>query len=375
MTTLAGELSTLDPALLERLEARGFRPELLLSWAASLGADPALRNRLPGLVEAVPRGSVASRRRSDELVALGRRALDEGRVAVCVLAGGMATRMGGVVKALVEALPGRTFLDLRLAEIAALEARGARVPLWLMTSEPTDGPIREALGGREHGRLAATFEQFVSLRLERSGALFRVDGEPSVHATGHGDLPDALVKSGLLEAFVARGGRHVWISNLDNLGASVDEAILGHHLASGAALTAEVVEKRAGDAGGGPVLHDGRVIIAENFRLPPSFDPSTVPVFNTNTFLVEAEALLRLAMPWTYLEVKKQVAGREAVQFERLLGELTMALDTHLLEVPRDGLASRFLPVKSHDDLAALASLLRERRLGERVVGASPTAR
>ncbi len=39
------------------------------------------------------------------------RALAEGRLAFVVLAGGMATRMGGVVKALVEPLPGRTFLD------------------------------------------------------------------------------------------------------------------------------------------------------------------------------------------------------------------------------------------------------------------------
>ena len=33
-----------------------------------------------------------------------------------VLAGGMATRMGGVVKALVEIVPGLTFMDARLAE-------------------------------------------------------------------------------------------------------------------------------------------------------------------------------------------------------------------------------------------------------------------
>ena len=42
------------------------------------------------------------------------------------MAGGMATRMGSVVKALVEALPGRTFLDLRLAERPTSPSASAR---------------------------------------------------------------------------------------------------------------------------------------------------------------------------------------------------------------------------------------------------------
>jgi UTP--glucose-1-phosphate uridylyltransferase len=55
-----------------------------------------------------------------DLRARGVAALQRGEVALCLLAGGMATRMGGVVKALVDALPGRTFLDLRLGENAHL---------------------------------------------------------------------------------------------------------------------------------------------------------------------------------------------------------------------------------------------------------------
>ena len=51
-----------------------------------------------------------------------------------VMAGGMATRMGGVVKALVPAFDGHTFLELRLNENATWSRRAGRaVPLWLMT--------------------------------------------------------------------------------------------------------------------------------------------------------------------------------------------------------------------------------------------------
>ena len=55
----------------------------------------------------------------------------------------------------------------------------------------------------------------------------------------------------------------------------------------------------------------------------------------------------------TIAEVKKQVDGKDVVQFERLLGELTSALDTRFVKVPRDGLASRFLPVKDGPELEA----------------------
>lgn len=359
---LATALAQLEPDLRERLERRGFRCEALLACAQTLGGDATVRNRLPGDVRCVPPGTVHDLEVNPELAALGRAALQAGRVAVCVLAGGMATRMGGVVKALVEALPGKTFLDLRLEEVQKLAAdSGARVPLWLMTSEPTDAPIREALSRAGVEALATTFEQFVSLRLDEAGGLFLQDGKPSVYATGHGDLPDALRASGRLDAFLASGGRYVWISNLDNVGAAIDETALGYHIASGLPVTAEVVDKRAGDAGGGPVLHDGRPIIAENFRLPPGFDVSQVAVFNTNSFIVDAQALVELKLAWTYLEVRKTVEGRTAIQFERLLGEVTMALDTHFLRVPRDGVASRFLPVKSFEDLAAVAPLLAAR--------------
>ena len=50
----------------------------------------------------------------------------------------------------------------RLGEHAAL---GKRVPLWLMTSDATDGPIREALKGREGLEHVAVLRQCVSLRL------------------------------------------------------------------------------------------------------------------------------------------------------------------------------------------------------------------
>jgi UTP--glucose-1-phosphate uridylyltransferase len=59
-----------------------------------------------------------------------------------------------------------------------------------------------------------------------------------------------------------------------------------------------------------------------------------------------------MPLTWTYFEVEKKVDGRPAIQFERLLQEITAQMPSTYLEVSRDGAASRFLPVKDFDELA-----------------------
>jgi len=150
---LASELATIDPALRERLARSGLNPSRLIELARTLVASPGespearrdRRNRLTEdvrppardeLLEVPQRGSPDAAR----LGALGNEALQRGELAFAVLAGGMATRMGGVVKALVDVFPGQTFLDLRLAENRAASDRAGRaIPLWLMTSTPPRG--------------------------------------------------------------------------------------------------------------------------------------------------------------------------------------------------------------------------------------------
>jgi UTP--glucose-1-phosphate uridylyltransferase len=389
-STLRQELASLSPALRARLERSGFDPERLVRLARPLferaagraAADKDARNRIQGVVEPPAPGDVldppeAGTPEHARLSAVGMSAIRSGQLAFCVMAGGMATRMGGVVKALVEAFDGKTFLQLRLKDNATWTERAGRpVPLWLMTSEATDGPTHAALQAAHAPAHVQTFMQDVGLRLTREGTLFRGDdGEPSTYSPGHGDLPDALRRSGLLARFVEAGGQHVWIANLDNLGASIDPALLGHFIeqqTQGNAVMVEVAPKETGDKGGIPVWADApadadgpgappvrRLQVLEEFRLPPGFDAAAVRVFNTNTFVVRAEALLQARIRWSWFEVEKKVGDRTAVQFERLLQELTAAMPAAYLRVPRDGVAARFLPVKDHDELARRRETIR----------------
>ena len=374
-TQLRADLANLPAPLSARLAAAGFDPERLVTlarplWARARGEatlDKDARNRVRGVVEGpradeIPDAPVPGTPEHERLARLGLDAIRGGELALCVMAGGMATRMGGVVKALVEAFDGRTFLDLRLAENATWTARAGRpLPLWLMTSDATEGPTRAALAERRAPAHVATFTQDLGLRLTREGALFRgEDSQPSTYAPGHGDLPDALRRSGLLSAFAGKG-KYVWIANLDNLGASVDAALLGHFIETRADVLVEAAPKVAGDKGGIPVWADAvdeagqtkrRLQVLEEFRLPKDFDAAAVRVFNTNTFLVRADALLHARVQWSWFEVEKKVGDRTAVQFERLLQELTAAMPAAYVRVPRDGATARFLPVKDFEELA-----------------------
>jgi UTP--glucose-1-phosphate uridylyltransferase len=238
-----------------------------------------------------------------------------------------------------------------------------------MTSDATDGPIRQELTRRAVLPHIGTFTQDLGLRLTPAGGVFLDEKrEASTYATGHGDLPDALRRSGFLASFLARGGKYVWIANLDNLGATIDAALLGYFIENGADVLVEVAPKVAGDRGGIPVWADAqdeqgkttrRLQVLEEFRLPKGFDASAVRVFNTNTFLVRADALSGARVQWSWFQVEKKVGDRVAVQFERLLQELTAAMPAAFVRVPRDGVASRFLPVKDFDELAKRAPDIR----------------
>ncbi|WP_394835316.1 UTP--glucose-1-phosphate uridylyltransferase [Pendulispora rubella] len=385
---LQEELDTIDPDVRAKLARAGFDAARLLDLAKDLGQGTAAerrdkRNRVPGPVEppsedeiwAIPPLSsdgegAAPSERHRELEALGLEALKKGELAFAVLAGGMATRMGGVVKALVEALPGHTFLDVRLRENRLWSARaGKPVPLWLMTSDATDEPTRQALAAHradEGDAHVKTFLQDLGPRLTPDGHLFHGDdGRPSLYSPGHGDLVDALRRSGLLRDFLAAGGRYVWIANLDNLGATIDPVLLGLFIENHAAgqrvdVMCEVTDKDPGDRGGIPVHALGKLQVLEEFRLPRDFDASRVSVFNTNTFLVSAEALQTADIAWNWFEVEKNVDGKPAIQFERLLQELTGAMRAAYVRVPRRGAASRFLPVKDREELEARRNTILE---------------
>ena len=111
--------------------------------------------------------------------------------------------------------------------------------------------------------------------------------------------------------------------------------------------------------GGAPARVDGRMMLLEAMRFPRGFDHDSIPVFNTNTALIDVDALER-PHELTWLYVEKDVGGRTAVQLERLYHEIAAFVTTTYLVVPRSGPRGRFFPIKTPADLGESQAPLRE---------------
>lgn len=370
------------------------------------------QNRLPAnsRIEDVRQGDVldGTRQLSQKYLDVGRQALSRGQVAVVSLAGGAGSRWtqgAGVVKALnpfVE-MNGRhrTFVEMHLAKSRQVSrAVGVDLPHLFTTSYLTHDPIANFLTTAGNygyrGPLYLSPGRSVGLRLVPMARDLRFAweempqqlldeqaqkvveslhnaligwaqsaGEGSdytdnlphqcLHPVGHWyEVPNMLLNGVLQQLLAERPSlQTLMIHNIDTVGVNVDEAILGAHLASGAALTTEVITRRIEDRGGGLARIDGRLRLIEGLALPHEAVEFELTYYNSSTTWVQIDELLRLfgllrqdlpdkakvetavrqlatRMP-TYItlkDVKKRWGkGQEDIfpvtQFEKLWGDMT----------------------------------------------------
>ncbi|MCK5690837.1 UTP--glucose-1-phosphate uridylyltransferase, partial [Myxococcota bacterium] len=155
------------------------------------------------------------------------------------------------------------------------------------------------------------------------------------------------------------GGKYLLVSNVDNLAATLSPIVIGAHIDAGQKITFEMAPRAEGDKGGAPARLNDHLEIVEGFRFPADFDIAQIPVFNTNTMIINLEATTT-DYPLTWYRADKKSEGKDVVQFERLMGEVTAFVDSAFLEVPREGADGRFLPVKTPDDLKILEPVIRK---------------
>lgn len=305
----------------------------------------------------------------DALERRGTAAIRAGRLAILVMNGGMATRFGGGAKGVVSVLPGHpraSFLAAKLGDVARM---ASHVPLAVMNSFATAAASEEHLRTIAWSGIATgdryTFLQSIMPRVLGDGTpLTEVEGaaalaDTAVYAApGHGDTLASLRRSAVLAHLRDRGVEHVLVSNVDNLGASLDPIVAGAHIDAtegGAEVSVEIVRRAPGDTGGcvACLPDSGKSAIIEGFRLPEGTNLSSYPHFNTNTLWFSIEALarphelqwfaIRRRIPWS------DGNAREVLQFEQLIGQVTELVPTAWIEVDRE---RRFLPIKTREDLA-----------------------
>jgi hypothetical protein len=197
------------------------------------------------------------------------------------------------------------------------------------------------------------------------------DNVPSqcLHPVGHWYEISNLLRNGVLKRLLARRPnlKYLLLHNIDTLGADVDPALLGTHIAQGACLSFEMITRRIEDRGGGLARVNGKVRILEGLALPREEDEFQLSYYNTLTTWIDVKKLLavfglgvadlddaekvsaairmlaaRMPAYVTLKDVKKRWGhGQEDIfpvaQFEKLWGDMSALaeVDCRFMVVPR----------------------------------------
>lgn len=314
---------------------------------------------------------------------IGRAHLHE--AVVIKLNGGLGTSMGlSKAKSLLPVKQGQSFLAL-----IARQARAAGCPLVLMNSFSTQADSLALLDGLDPlpGDLPRDFLQHKVPKLDRQTLQPVAWPEERLRwcPPGHGDIYNALVTRGVLAQLRAAGKRVAFVSNSDNLGATLDPRILGYVLDNGLPFLMEVADRTAADRKGGHLALQGeQLILRESAQCPPddtgSFqDVSRHRYFNTNNLWIDLVALERLleaqggALALPLIRNAKTVDPRDGAstpvfQLESAMGAAIALFEgAAALRIPR----TRFSPVKTTADLLRVRSDATELTEDGRVVPAT----
>lgn len=371
------QLTDASTAIVHKMQRAGL-PDLMIQTFRYYydqlveGASGFIHNSEAQPVETLPTFSGLT----EEDEARGIAALDQ--VVYLKLNGGLGTSMGmSGPKSLVTVKGRWTFLDIIVNQILYLRRiHDARLPLVLMNSFNTD---RETLNALESNRafsqeLPLSFLQHKEPKIRKADlwpAKWPQDPAKEWCPPGHGDLYAALTTSGLLHRLLAEGYTYAFVSNSDNLGATLDPSILGYLIEHEVPFLMEVAERTAADSKGGHLAQrpDGQLILREIAQCPEedleSFqDINRYRFFNTNNLWVHLPTLQRLlderngilGLPLIRNEKPvdpTQPDSERVYQLETAMGSAIASFSgAQALVVPRD----RFVPVKKNNDLLLLWS-------------------
>ncbi|XP_069023492.1 UTP--glucose-1-phosphate uridylyltransferase-like isoform X1 [Embiotoca jacksoni] len=302
------------------------------------------------------------------------------KLAVVKLNGGLGTSMGCKgPKSLISVRNENTFLDLTVQQIEHLNKTfNADVPLVLMNSFNTDEDTKKILQKYKHHRVNIhTFNQSRYPRINKESLLpiaqnMGMSGENAEawYPPGHGDVYASFSNSGLLDKLLSEGKEYIFVSNIDNLGATVDLFIL-HHLMSQPAgkrceFVMEVTDKTRADVKGGTLIqYEDHLRLLEIAQVPKAHvdefkSVTKFKIFNTNNLWISLPAIKRLqdknAMDLEIIVNPKTLdGGLNVIQLETAVGAAIKSFHNAMgVNVPR----SRFLPVKTSSDLLLVMSNL-----------------
>lgn len=304
------------------------------------------------------------------------------KIIVMKLNGGLGTTMGCKgPKSTIVVKEDLSFLQISMEQIKHLqEEYKVKIPLVLMNSFNTDKDTKELLKKSEAiakkssdpfahvDVFSFNQNQFPRLRIEKDGSLsvFPDDfsDQEKFYPPGHGDVYQSFYTSPLFKQFVKEGRNICFLSNIDNLGATIEVSILNEFCERGLDFCMEVTPKTLLDVKGGTLIdYEGKIRLLEIAEVPKENieefkSINKFKVFNTNNLWfsltsMEKNLLNGALRTMGMIENKKIYNGVDVMQLEQAAGSAINIFQKAVgVVVPR----TRFLPVKTCSDLMLILS-------------------
>jgi len=328
-------------------------------------------------IDPVSEGDIADAQGLCGLEEIGQRAAE--KTVIIKLNGGLGTSMGlSKTKSLLEVRKGLSFLDITARQVLSCRQRsGGKLPVVFMNSFATEADTLKALSAYKdlaYNNIPLSFLQHKFPRILQDGlvpATWPEDLDLEWNPPGHGDIYIALADSGILQKLLDADILYAFISNVDNLGAIMDENILGYFAKSNFPFMMEVAHRSEADTKGGHLAtkKGGGFALREIAQCPQEElgefqDIATYKYFNTNTIWINLKALRELLeacgniIPLPMIRNPKTIDSKDessppVYQLETAMGSAISLFDrATAIRVPR----SRFIPVKKCEDLLGIWS-------------------
>lgn len=217
------------------------------------GDDPLMADDLgPARIIPLPQ-SAAELAARQEARATGISLLQEGKVAVLIVAGGQGVRLGhdkpkGTFP--ISPIMQKTLFQLFAEQVKALSTRhGSSLPLLIMTSYENHNDTVTFFDGHGYFGLDKSevffFQQGILPTLTPQGRLLLKDPTHLLtNPDGHGGSLKALYTSGLLQELIERGITEIFYCQVDNpLVRIADPVFLGHHILAKSECSTKVVRR------------------------------------------------------------------------------------------------------------------------------------
>ena len=177
---------------------------------------------------------------------------------------------------MIEVRSDETFLDIIIHQIENLNtSTNTSIPLVLMNSFNTHKETNTIIKKYSNSNVKIlTFEQSQYPRVLKSNLMpvtksMKKTSNDEWFPPGHGDVYQSIINTGTLEKLKQEGREYVFISNVDNLGATVDFNILNYMIENDLEFCMEVTDKTEADVKGGTLInYEGKVKLLEIAQVP-----------------------------------------------------------------------------------------------------------